>query len=446
MEGIHEEKMVVQSESRIEQDLLRNVNWSSKFKLWMSFLSLLLIVCLYFYYQQLINGLAVTGMHDIVSWGIYISNFVFFIAASLIGMLISSVVGMIGYSWVKPINRIAEIIAVAFALVAGLVIITDMGRPDRLHHLALYGRIQSPIIWDIAVVVTYVALSLLLLYIPLIPDLAICKERLTGLPKFQQKMYKILSLGWANTEGQYKRIKRYYRTLLLIIIPVALAIHTVTSWLFAMTLRTGWDSPIFGPYFVSGAFVAGCAAVIIAMYFIQKNYKLQDYITNNHFDKMAKLLVLVSLVYVYFNINEIIVPAYKFKPSEVKHIGNLLYGHDSVLFWLVQIGGLIIPFMLLMIPKMRKPLPAMLISLVILVAAWFKRYLIVIPTQLEPYYPVQNVPESYHSYVPTVPEIAITVGSLVLVLMIVSVLSKIFPVVPVWEMKEELAKKTNSNA
>lgn len=446
MEGIHEEKKVILSEEQIEQDLLQNVNWSSRFKIWMAFLSLLLIVCLYFYYQQLQNGLGVTGMHDIVSWGIYISNFVFFIAASLIGMLISSVVGMVGYTWIKPINRIAEIIAVAFALIAGLVIITDMGRPDRLHHLLLYGRIQSPIIWDIAVVITYVALSLLLLYIPLIPDIAICKNRLSGLPKFQQKLYKILSLGWANTPGQFKRIKKYYRILLLVIIPVALAIHTVTSWLFAMTLRTGWDSPIFGPYFVSGAFVAGCAAVIIAMYFIQKNYKLQDYITDMHFDKMGKLLVLVSLVYVYFNINEIIVPAYKFKPSEVEHIGNLLYGHDSVLFWLVQVGGLVIPFLLLMVPRMRKPLPAMFISLVILVAAWFKRYLIVVPTQLTPYYPVQNMPDSYHTYVPTIPEIAITVGSLVLVLMIISVLSKIFPIVPIWEMKEELMENKHSKA
>ena len=442
MEDIHEKKAVLLA-AGIENDLLQNVNWSPRFKIWMGFLSVLLVVCLGFYYMQLRNGLGVTGMHDIVSWGIYISNFVFFIAASLIGMLISSVVGMIGYKWIKPISRIAEIIAVAFALASGLVIITDMGRPDRLDHILFYGRIQSPIIWDIAVVVTYVMLSLLLLYIPLIPDIALCKEKLTGLPKFQQKIYKVLSLGWANTPNQFKIIKRYFKILLIVIIPVALSIHTVTSWLFAMTLRTGWDSPIFGPYFVSGAFVAGCASVIIAMYFIQRNYKLQNYITDLHFDKMGKLLVLVSLVYVYFNVNEIIVPAYKFKPSEVEHIGNLLYGHDSILFWMVQVGGLVIPFMLLMIPQMRKPLPSMLISLVILVAAWFKRYLIVVPTQLTPYYPIQNMPERYHTYVPTIPEIAITVGSLVLVLMIVSVLTKAFPVVSVWEMKEELLEENN---
>lgn len=442
MDNIHEKKAGL-SAAGIETDLLQNVNWSPRFKIWMGFLTLILVICLGFYYLQLRKGLGVTGMHDIVSWGIYISNFVFFIAASLIGMLISSVVGMIGYKWIKPISRIAEIIAVAFALVAGLVIITDMGRPDRLDHLLLYGRIQSPIIWDIAVVITYVALSLLLLYIPLIPDIALCKEKLTGLPKFQQKIYKVLSLGWANTPNQFKTIKRYFQILLITIIPVALAIHTVTSWLFAMTLRTGWDSPIFGPYFVSGAFVAGCASVIIAMYFIQRNYKLQNYITDLHFDKMGKLLVLVSLVYVYFNVNEIIVPGYKFKPSEVEHIGNLLYGHDSILFWMVQVGGLVIPFMLLMIPRMRKPLPSMLISLVILVAAWFKRYLIVVPTQLTPYYPIQNMPERYHTYLPTIPEIAITVGSLVLVVMIVTILSKVFPVVSVWEMKEELLEENN---
>ena len=441
---VGEENRILQSETKIETDLLKNVNWSRKFKIWFGFLTLLLLICLWYYIRQLQKGLGITGMHDIVSWGIYISNFVFFIAASLIGMLISSVVGMVGYKWIKPISRIAEIIAVAFALVAGLVIITDMGRPDRLHHLVLYGRIQSPIIWDISVVVTYLALSLLLLYIPLIPDISLCNKKLTGLPRFQMKLYKILSLGWAGSEEQFKTIKRYFQILLIVIIPVALAIHTVTSWLFAMTLRTGWDSPIFGPYFVSGAFVAGCAAVIIAMYFIQKNYKLQDYITDMHFDRMGKLLVLVSLVYVYFNINELIVPAYKFKPSEVKHIGNLLYGHDSVLFWLVQAGGLIIPFMLLMFRRMRKPLPSMIISVVILVAAWFKRYIIVVPTQLEPYLPVQNVPERYHSYMPTLPEIAITAGTLILVIMIISLLTKIFPVVPVWEMKEEMLKEQHS--
>ncbi len=116
----------------IEDELLASVRWGTKSKIWVGFLITLLIICLYFYYTQLRDGLGVTGLNDYVSWGIYISNFVFFVAASLIGMLISSVLGLSGSKWILPISRIAEIVAVSFAMVAGLIIITDMGRPEYL--------------------------------------------------------------------------------------------------------------------------------------------------------------------------------------------------------------------------------------------------------------------------------------------------------------------------
>ncbi len=426
------------NEAQIDQDLLKNVNWGGKSKLWLSFLSVSLIICLYYYYQQLQNGLGVTGLNDYVSWGIYISNFVFFVATSLIGMLISSVLGLMNVKWVKPLARIAELVAVAFAMVAGLIIITDMGRPDRLLNVFMHGRVQSPIVWDIAVVVTYVAISILLFYIPMLPDIALCRDKLKNVPKWQQKMYKFLALGWSGKAKQFKIMHNYTRILLILIIPIALSIHTVTSWLFAMTLRSGWDSPIFGPYFVSGAFVAGCAAVIIAMYFFRNNFKLKDYISVDHFDRMGRLLVLVALVYVYFNINEIIVPGYKANTADAKHVHEMLYGHESIMFWLVQLGGLVIPFLLILFKPMRRPLPLMLISIVILAGAWFKRVLIVVPTQLAPYYPIQNAPESWTHYSPTIPEIAITVASFILVLLIMTVLAKLFPIIPIWEVKEDI--------
>lgn len=427
----------------MEDSLLKTINRSKSFKIWISFLVAAFIFCMYFYYIQIRDGLGVTGLNDFVSWGIYISNFVFFVAASLVGMLISSVLGLTGSHWVKPIARIAEIIAVAFAMVAGLIIIVDMGRPDRLLNVFLHGRIQSPIVWDVFVVITYLVISILLLFIPMIPDMHLCSERLTGLPKWQIKMYKILSFGWNNKPEQFLLIKKYTQILLVLIIPIALAIHTVTSWLFAMTLRAGWDSPIFGPYFVSGAFVAGSAAVIIAMFFFQKNYKIKEYITDKHFDNMGKLLVLVALVYVYFNINEIIVPAYKLKTSDSEHLQSILFGHDSVMFWLVQLGGLVIPFILLLFKAMRRPAIIATISMVILLGAWFKRYLIVVPIQQHPYFPIQNVPDSFKYYHPTFAEIAITSASFILVLIIITILSKFFPVVPIWELREDMDKQTN---
>ncbi|MEN8191532.1 MAG: NrfD/PsrC family molybdoenzyme membrane anchor subunit [Bacteroidota bacterium] len=435
---MRDETRISLSEAEIENDLLKNIHWSSKSKIWISFLFVALAVCLYFYATQLIYGLGVTGLHDYASWGIYISNFVFFVAVSLVGMLISSVLGLSGAKWIKPISRIAEIVAVSFAMVAGLVIITDMGRPDRFLSVFIHGRVQSPIVWDVAVVTTYVFVSLLLLYVPLIPDFDLCSKKLTGLPKIQANIYKVLSLGWAGTPEQFVRIKKLTRIIMVIIIPVALAIHTVTSWLFALTLRPGWDSSIFGPYFVAGAFVAGTAALIILVYFYRRHYKLENYITNAHFNYLGKILVLVTLVYLYFNLNEVLVPGFKPGTAAGTHIKELLIGHEATLYWLVQIVGLTIPFLLLLIPMFRKPLPITVLSMIIFIGAWFKRYLIVVPSQLEPYLPIQNVPESWNHYSPTTPEIAITIGSFLIVLIIISLLSKIIPLIPIWEMKEEM--------
>ena len=418
-------------------DILKNVRINTGFLLWMGFLGALLVVCLYAYTIQLREGLGVTGLRDVTSWGMYIANFVFFVATSLCGMLISSVLGLIGYKWVKPISRIAEIIAIAFAAVAGLVIISDMGRPDRLPYVFLFGRVQSPILWDVTVVTTYFVLSLLLWFFPMIPDLAIAKDKLDGRPKFLVKAYEILSFRWMHHETQYRIMGQAVRILLILIIPTAFAIHTVTSWLFAVTPRVGWDSTIFGPYFISGAFVSGAAAVIIAMYFFRVNYRLEKYLNGEVFERMGRVMVLVAIVYFYFNLNEFLVPAYKLKAGDAIHLRELFTGHHAMLFWGIQLFGLVIPIVLLLFRQMRKPLPMMVISVFVLCASWLKRYIIVVPPQAHPNLPVQHVPIEWVVYKPTLIEIAVTVASIVLVLIIITVLSKLFPVVPIWEMAEE---------
>jgi len=417
----------------LSKDLFRTVRLNKEFHIWMGFLSLILLICLYAYSIQLRDGLGVAGIRDYVSWGIYISNFVFFVATSLVGMLVSGVVGLSGQKWVTPLTRIAEIIAVAFAAVAGLVIVSDMGRPERLANVFIHGRVQSPILWDVTVVTTYFLISLLLLYITLIPDLAYGKNNLEGRPKLLQKLYEILSLGWRGTTEEVKIIKKSTVVMLILIIPVALSIHTVTSWLFAVTLRPGWDSSIFGPYFVSGAFVSGLSCLIIAMFFFRKNYKLENYITDFHFDKVAKLLVLVSLVYLYFNLNEFLVPGYKMKKFDAVHLRQLFAGEHALLFWGVQGLGLIIPIILLLMKPFRKPLPMLIIGIFVLAGSWLKRYIIVVPVQEHPYLPIQHEPANFMVYSPTLIEILISIAPIIMVLMIISVLAKLFPVIPIWE-------------
>ncbi len=422
---------------KITSDLTHHIRINKCFLIWMGFLTISLLACLYAYSIQLRTGLGVAGIRDYVTWGLYLANFVFFVAASLIGMLISAVLGLIGMKWLTPITRIAETIAVAFAAVAGLVIVSDMGRPERLAYVFIYGRPQSPILWDVTVITTYFVLSLLLLFLPLIADMAIIYRKVDTLPSWLKSVYKTLSLNFTDSPEQNKIINRSIRILLILLIPAALSIHTVTSWLFAVTSRAGWDSTVFGPYFVSGAFVAGSAAVIIAMFFYRKNYKLQDYLTDMHFNNMGKVLATVSLVYLYFNLNEFLVPGYKLKRADAVHLQELFAGKDAIMFWIVQLGGLVLPILFLLFRRFRKPLPLLLISIAVLVAAWFKRYIIVVPTQEHPFLPIQHVPQNFVVYTPTLIETMITIAPFILVLIIITLISKFFPVIPLHDTARE---------
>jgi len=204
-----------------------------------------------------------------------------------------------------------------------------------------------------------------------------------------------------------------------------------------MTLRPGWDSTIFGPYYVTGAFVAGSGAVLIAMYFIRRGFHLEEYITEVQFDKMGKLMVLVSLVYLYFNINEFIVPAYKMKTIEAVYLKTLFAGSYVYTFWFTQIFGLLLPIILGFFKKMRKPFPLMLIGVSLVVGAWFKRLIIIVPALIHSYLPQQNYPANFHGYEPTGIELTITLGTIALAVLIVSILVKLFPVMSIWEIAHE---------
>jgi molybdopterin-containing oxidoreductase family membrane subunit len=413
---------------------LRHIGMAGK--LWIALLSVIFIIGCYAYYIQLKNGLKVTAMRDYASWGLYISNFVFFVAISLVGALISSVLRLTNFELYRPITRIAEIIAVSAIVFAGLIIVVDMGRPDRVLNLFIHGRIQSPIVWDVIVVTTYLVTSVLFLYMPLLPGIALCRDQLTEKPKWQRWMYKTLALGWNGSEAQWKIMKQSVAIICVLIVPLAISIHTVTAWLFATTLRPGWDSTNFGPYFVAGAFQAGTAAVIIAMYVFKKAYKLEKYITADHFNFMGKLLVFLCLIYAYFNLNEYLVPAYKMRGAEGKLLNDLFTGHYAPIYWSVQLFGMALPAVLLLWKRARKPLPIAIIALFVVVAAWFKRYLIVTPIMLHPYTPIQSVPANWAVYFPSWIEIAIVAASLAGVLLIITVFSKFFPIISIWETLE----------
>jgi len=405
--------------------------------IWTTILVIWCMVGFYAYTQQIRSGLIVTGLRDYASWGLYISNFVFFVAISLVGSLITAVFRLADVHWSTPLTRIAEIIAVSAITFASIIIIVDMGSPERFLNIFIHGRLQSPIIWDVIVISTYFIISIMLLYFPLLPDLKILLSNKSKNPGWLNKMYSFMGSYWKGTAEQNKIINRAVSILCVIIIPVAFCIHTVTSWLFATTYRPGWDSTNFGAYFISGAFLVGAGGVVVAMYVFRKAYNLEKYITLDHFDRMGKILIMLALLYLYFNINEYLVPAFKMKKPEAEHLTELFAGHYALLFWFAISCSMLIPIFILLFKKGRRPLPMFIAGLLVVVGAWCKRFLIVTPTLLHPFLPMTDVPESYHHYVPTWQEWAITSGSLAGALLVMTFFVRILPIIPIHETIEE---------
>jgi molybdopterin-containing oxidoreductase family membrane subunit len=427
----------ISSKQKIIDDLLPK-KFGAKGRIWALVLVIICIIGLVAYIRQLSRGLIVTDMRDYASWGIYISNFVFFVAISLVGSLITAVLRIVNVNWSTPLTRIAEIIAVSAITFASLIIIVDMGRPDRFYNLFIHGRLQSPILWDVIVITTYFFISLLLLYLPLLPDFEIMLAAKKSGGKFLRGMYSFLGSFWKNTPQQKKISKRSIRLLSITIIPVAFAIHTVTSWLFATTYRPGWDSTNFGAYFISGAFLVGAGAVLVAMYIFRYMYDLEKYITLNHFDKMGKIVVMLAFVYLYFNLNEFLVPAFKMKKTDADHLLGLFTGEFALVFWFAITTSMFLPILILTNRRGRKPVPAFIAGVLVVVGSWFKRYVIVTPTMLHPFLPMKDVPDSYKHYFPSWEEWAIAMGSLAGMLLIITLFARIFPIIPIQETITEI--------
>src|ERR1019366_9445509 len=410
------------------------------FRAWILFLGAIILWGIYAYSLQFRHGLIETGMRDQISWGLYISNFVFFIGISHAGTLISAILRVTDAGWRRPITRLAEGITVVSLCIGGSMILVDIGRPERLLNVFLYGRSQSPILWDVLGVTTYLTGSLLYFYLPLMPDLAIAASK-PGIGNLRRRFFRMLSLGWTGSSAEWRVLEKAISVMAVAIIPLAISVHTVVSWIFAMTLRPGWDSTIFGPYFVVGAIYSGAAAVVLSMCILRRVLRLEAYLEPVHFRNLGLLLLSFSMLYLYFNINEYLTVGYKFQNGEKVLLDRLLYGDYAPYFWVVQVVGVALPMLLMMGvlgPKRFRhfTVPGLgLASFLAIVGAWAKRYLIVVPTLSSPFLPIQGVPETWAHYVPSWVEWSITAAAFAAFLLLYTLLAKLFPVVSIWETR-----------
>lgn len=393
------------------------------------------IVAFAAFVHQLRHGLAVTAMNDYFSWGVYIINFVFFIGISMAGSLISAILRLTGAEWRKPITRMAEGITVFALIVAAFMIVVDMGRPDRFLYTIFYGRLQSPILWDVFSLSTYLAGSILFLYLPLIPDFAILRDQGERFAPWRRRLYEKLAIGWRGTPEQHHRLERIMMVMSIAIIPVAVSIHTVTAWIFGMTLRPGWHSTIIGPDFVVGALYSGIAAVITIMAILRRVYRLENFVTIEHFKKLSWLLLASGIAYTYFMVNEYMGAAYTNEKSEQELVSAIFHGTYATQFQIMVGVGLLLPAVLLVLPGTRNMAGIVTASVLVNIGMWLKRYIIVVPTLSSTFLPMDLPAGKQLSYVPTWVEWAITGGGFACFALMYVVFSKLVPVVSVWEMQ-----------
>ncbi len=408
---------------------LRKTTW----RFWALVLPLTAIVGLgaYAYSVQLQIGLGVTGMRDRVTWGLYISNFVFFIGVSHAGTLISAILRVTGAEWRRPITRMAESITVIAIVVGATFPLIDLGRPDRILNVVFYGRIQSAVLWDFISIATYLAGSLLYLYLPLIPDLAALKAQRVG-GRFRRRLYSFLAMKWRGSPGQRRRLNRAIAIMAVLIIPIAVSVHTVVSWIFGMTLRVGWHSTIFGPYFVVGAILSGIATILLAMAVFRKAYHLERFIKPLHFRNLALMMLALDVILIYFTLSEYLTAAYGAESADVEWLHALSAGPFMYLFWGMVIGGFLVPLFVLAVTRCRSITWIVVAAACINVGMWFERLLIVVPTMAAP-----QMPTSWATYSPTWVEWSITAGAMAGFVLLYAIFSKIFPMVSVWEVSEE---------
>lgn len=426
-------------EKQAVEDLNRTFSMSSAgFKLWMAALVLVILAGVGAYAYQIVNGLAVTGMKNHVSWGVYMTNFVFFIGISHAGTLISAILRVTDAPWRRPITRMAEAITLFALMIGAPMVMIDMGRPDRVLNVAIHGRLNSPILWDILSITTYISGSLLYLYLALIADLAIFAE--TVKRPWQAKLFRALSLGYRGTHEQEKILNRALGAICLVIIPVAVSVHTVVSWIFGMTLRPGWHSTIFGPYFVVGAIFSGTAAIVTAMIVFRRAYDLHKYLTMVHFKALAKLLIALNALYIYFTVSEYLTIWYG--RHEIDHrLLDLLTGEQFGFMWYAMWGAcLFLPLFLLVgfvrRSQARLALPVLFgATILINIGMYIKRYLIIVPTMMTPYIDPAAANTTI-TYVPTFVEWTITAAAFAMFFLLYTLFSKVFPIISVAEVIE----------
>ena len=400
----------------------------------------------YAWLYQLAVGLGVTGYAPPIMWAVYITNFVFWVGIAHSGTLISAFLYLLRARWRTAVSRAAEAMTVFAVMTAGLFPIIHLGRPWLFFWLmpypnqrGLWINFRSPLVWDVFAVTTYFTVSALFLFLGLVPDLAIVRDRATGL---RRRLYGLAALGWQSTGEHWRHYTALYGFFAALATPLVVSVHSVVSWDFAMAIAPGWHSTIFAPYFVAGAIFSGLAMVLTLLIPMRRLYRLEEYVTVDHFESVAKLIIATSLIVSYSYASESFLAWYRGSQFEQGTWLDRARGAYAPLFWTMLVCNSVVP-LLLFARRIRRSVKALFaISLLINVGMWLERFVIIVSSLAH-----GVAPATWRGlYRPTWVELAITVGSFAWFSLWFLLFVKLCPVLPVSELKESLLHRTPSEA
>lgn len=423
------------SATRIEDDLLRPVlHTSSRFFLTVALLGSIVAAGGAAWLYQLYYGIGVAGIRRPVFWAFYITNFVFWIGISHAGTLISAILRLANATWRRPVTRCAEVITVFALMIGAMFPVIHLGRPWLAFWLipypserGLWPNFRSPLVWDFFAINTYLTGSTIFLLLPVIPDVALLRDRSTG---WRRRFYTAFALGWRGTPKEWHRLETAMQIMAVVIIPVAVSVHTIVSFDFSMTIVPMWHSTIFGPYFVAGAIFSGIAGLIVAMALLRRFLHLETYLRPVHFANLGKLLLLMSLLWTYFIFAERLTTWYGNDPSEMAVFWATQRGSYAPLFWAMVVCNVIIPFPLLAIKRLRTIAGTVAASLTVIVGMWLERFLIIVPSLAN-----KHLPYAWGAYRPTWVEVTITLATFAAMGLLYVIFSKVVPIISIWELK-----------
>ncbi len=386
------------------------------------------------------QGIGVTGLNRPVMWGFFITNFVFWVGISHAGVMISSILRLSQAEWRRPVTRAAEVLTVFSLMTAALFPLMHTGRPWRIFYWVfpydfargIWPNVRSPLIWDPSAIFTYLTGASLFVFIALVPDFAVIRDRSTGIKK---EIFGVLSLGWRGTPRQWRFQAIAGILLSALILPVFVSVHSIVSWDFGMAMAvSSWHSTIFAPYFVIGAVHSGVSAVVTMMVLLRWCFKWENYIRPEHFDALGKLLVIVGTTWFFFFLLEVLFSIYSMESAELAYRNLLFFEWPwNFLFIVFAITAFFIPVPMWLFRSVRRNIWMMLITSVLVnVGMWLERLLIIVPGLARK----QEFTFSWGTYRPSIIEILLVIGSFAFVTMMVLLFSKVFPLIPIFDQKE----------